>query len=297
MLGSAGMAAFMTSRISAEMPPLPTRCGAWRGLGDPAARHSCTNRSPRRCRSRLLLPAFFALFGVVAAMFLLGFGDSELLVEDDDLDRRGPQRRLRGRIRRRRDVRRRRRVPRVHGVMGRRARTGDAGRAGRAGPSHRARPTTTVSPSRCGRAPTTCCTHPAEAWHAVRRSSRGTSARGRAAVEPEPPARLSRRANRGARILDELLSDLPSPSPKVEPIGFAHNGFTSTRNNGSSRCRRPPQNDGEAVAPTNAPARHSIRPRNNPRSGRSGSSPTAGIPATDPDDASSYGRHSMPGRD
>ncbi len=34
----------------------------------------------------LLLPAFFALFGVVAAMFLLGFGDSDRLVEEDDLD-------------------------------------------------------------------------------------------------------------------------------------------------------------------------------------------------------------------
>ena len=32
----------------------------------------------------LLLPAFFALFGVVAALFLLGFGDSDRLVEDDD---------------------------------------------------------------------------------------------------------------------------------------------------------------------------------------------------------------------
>ena len=37
VLGSAGMAAFMTSRISAEMPPMPTR-GARRRLGDPAAR-------------------------------------------------------------------------------------------------------------------------------------------------------------------------------------------------------------------------------------------------------------------
>ena len=34
----------------------------------------------------LLLPAFFALFGVVAAMFLLGFGDSDRLVEEDDLE-------------------------------------------------------------------------------------------------------------------------------------------------------------------------------------------------------------------
>jgi hypothetical protein len=85
VLGSAGMAAFMTSRIGAEMPPMPaqaaqgegavTRLPAW--LHDPFA--AAMSQS-------MLLPAFFALAGVVAAVFLLGFGDPDSLVEDDDDD-------------------------------------------------------------------------------------------------------------------------------------------------------------------------------------------------------------------
>ena len=84
VLGSAGMAAFMTSRISAEMPPMAaqaqgedsvTRLPAW--LHEPFA---------VAMSQSLLLPAFFALFGVVAAVFMLGFGDSDRLVEEDDLE-------------------------------------------------------------------------------------------------------------------------------------------------------------------------------------------------------------------
>jgi EmrB/QacA subfamily drug resistance transporter len=85
VLGSAGMAAFMTSRISAEMPPMPaqatpgegavTRLPAW--LHDPFA--AAMSQS-------MLLPAFFALSGVVAAVFLLGFGDPDSLDDDDDDD-------------------------------------------------------------------------------------------------------------------------------------------------------------------------------------------------------------------
>jgi EmrB/QacA subfamily drug resistance transporter len=81
VLGSAGIAAFMTWRIGATMPAAVeapdeqlagTRLPSW--LHEPfAAAMSQT----------LLLPAFVALFGVVAALFLLGFGD-RASVEDDD---------------------------------------------------------------------------------------------------------------------------------------------------------------------------------------------------------------------
>jgi EmrB/QacA subfamily drug resistance transporter len=81
VLGSAGIAAFMTWRIDSAMPPAaveaadadagPTQLPSW--LHDPfAAAMSQT----------MLLPAFFALFGVVAALFLLGFGDGPALDED-----------------------------------------------------------------------------------------------------------------------------------------------------------------------------------------------------------------------
>ncbi|MDT5223794.1 MAG: hypothetical protein QOG19_1201 [Mycobacterium sp.] len=70
VLGSAGMAAFMTSRISAEMP---------RGAGTPV-KEDVTLQLPEFVREpfsaamsqSMLLPAFIALFGIVAALFLVG---------------------------------------------------------------------------------------------------------------------------------------------------------------------------------------------------------------------------------
>src|SRR5262245_7606673 len=84
VLGSAGMAAFMTSRISAELPPMPH---AVQGEGSVTQLPSWLHEPFAAAMSQsLLLPAFFALFGVVAAVFLLGFGDTERLTEHDDLD-------------------------------------------------------------------------------------------------------------------------------------------------------------------------------------------------------------------
>ncbi|CAN5239587.1 hypothetical protein BH09ACT8_BH09ACT8_22630 [soil metagenome] len=71
VLGSAGMAAFMTSRISAEMPggqARPAGEGAVTQL--PAFLHEPFSAALSQA---MLLPAFIALFGVIAALFLLGF--------------------------------------------------------------------------------------------------------------------------------------------------------------------------------------------------------------------------------
>jgi hypothetical protein len=70
VLGSAGMAAFMTSRISAEIPG---------GAGTPV-KEDVTLQLPEFVREpfsaamsqSMLLPAFIALFGIIAAMFLVG---------------------------------------------------------------------------------------------------------------------------------------------------------------------------------------------------------------------------------
>lgn len=70
VLGSAGMAAFMTTRISAEMPARPA------GSGNRAA----TLQLPAFLREpfaaamsqSVLLPAFIGLFGIIAALFLVG---------------------------------------------------------------------------------------------------------------------------------------------------------------------------------------------------------------------------------
>ena len=72
VLGSAGMAAFMTSRISAEMP------GGGQGG---AVGEGAVTELPEFLREpfavafsqSLLLPAFAALFGIIAALFLFGF--------------------------------------------------------------------------------------------------------------------------------------------------------------------------------------------------------------------------------
>ncbi|WP_374024953.1 MFS transporter [Mycobacterium sp. HNNTM2301] len=73
VLGSAGMAAFMTWRIGAEMPAQPSP-----GAGGEAP---ATLQLPEFLRApfaaamsqSVLLPAFIALFGIVAALFLVGF--------------------------------------------------------------------------------------------------------------------------------------------------------------------------------------------------------------------------------
>ena len=79
VLGSSGMAAFMTSRITAELPPMsaPSR-------GGHAPTGATTLQLPEFLREpfsaamsqSILLPAFIALFGIIAALFLVGFTGS-----------------------------------------------------------------------------------------------------------------------------------------------------------------------------------------------------------------------------
>jgi EmrB/QacA subfamily drug resistance transporter len=90
VLGSAGMASFMTSRIRSQMPPMPDG----QALG-PAAGKGTALQLPEFLREpfsaamsqSMLLPAFIALFGVVAALFMVGFIGSALA--DDRQPREG----------------------------------------------------------------------------------------------------------------------------------------------------------------------------------------------------------------
>ena len=78
VLGSAAMAAFMTWRISAQMPA--------QGIADGASDGAISVQLPEFVREpfaaamsqSLLLPSFIALFGIVAALFLVGFAPSAL---------------------------------------------------------------------------------------------------------------------------------------------------------------------------------------------------------------------------
>jgi EmrB/QacA subfamily drug resistance transporter len=73
VLGSAGMAAFMTSRIAADLPPMPG--------GRQPEHASAVMQLPEflhepfaaAMSEATLLPAFVALFGVVAALFMVGY--------------------------------------------------------------------------------------------------------------------------------------------------------------------------------------------------------------------------------
>jgi hypothetical protein len=83
VLGSAGVAAFMTWRIGATMPAaLDASDEQLGGTHPPSWLHEPFAAAMSQT---LLLPAFFALFGVVAALFLLGFGDGVSVEHDDTM--------------------------------------------------------------------------------------------------------------------------------------------------------------------------------------------------------------------
>jgi EmrB/QacA subfamily drug resistance transporter len=89
VLGSAAMAAFMTWRITAQMPAQGT-------TGD-ASDGALTLQLPEFVRvpfsaamsQSLLLPSFIVLFGIVAALFLVGFAPSALTLKRRGAARRG----------------------------------------------------------------------------------------------------------------------------------------------------------------------------------------------------------------
>ncbi|MCV7349188.1 MFS transporter [Mycobacterium parmense] len=74
VLGSAGMAAFMTFRITAEMPPRPPGGEGIGGIEGVSLQMPAFLRDPfsAAMAQSVQLPAFVALFGVVAALFLVG---------------------------------------------------------------------------------------------------------------------------------------------------------------------------------------------------------------------------------
>ncbi len=82
VLGSAGVAAFMTWRISGELGPAAAASAG--GDGAVSVLPAFLQEPFSAAMSQtLLLPAFFALFGVGAALFLLGFGNPRSTDFDD----------------------------------------------------------------------------------------------------------------------------------------------------------------------------------------------------------------------
>jgi EmrB/QacA subfamily drug resistance transporter len=79
VLGSAGMASFMTSRINSELPLPPDGAAGPPGGGGMALQMPPFLREPfaAAMSQSMLLPAFIALFGVAAAIFLVGAQSGE----------------------------------------------------------------------------------------------------------------------------------------------------------------------------------------------------------------------------
>jgi EmrB/QacA subfamily drug resistance transporter len=256
VLGSAGMAAFMTSRISAEMPPTVTEAP---GQGSVTRLPAFLHEPFAAAMSQsLLLPAFFALFGVVAAMFLLGFGNADRLVEDDDVDDYLE------------DADR------------------NAGYAVEYGGDE-----TFVDDDEYLEYTVSWDDDPEPVTRA------GPVAHREPVVQADDwrysPRKLGADPSEGqGDVLDGPLSDIPSVTPKVEPIGFAHNGFHVEE----ERFQPLPPAAPEEARPSRheRSARHYLsdkEPEKRPfwfeSNGRHS--------RDDPDDASSYGRHSLPRRD
>ena len=226
----------------------------------------------------LLLPAFFALFGVVAALFLLGFGDPTGSSRTTTSTTRTatPATRSSTAATRRSSTTTSTSSTRCRGTTPE--------------PVTQAEPVVQADPVDAGRRQR----HRADA---VARRPPAARARGQPGMPtPSSPGTLcstdeprrrrpSRRARAAARtwhsILDELLSDVPPARPKVEPIGFAHNGFHVDEEQRFQPLPPPAPEATQAVTPRAAGAPPPAR-RTTARSGRSGSSPTAGIPATTP---------------
>jgi EmrB/QacA subfamily drug resistance transporter len=74
VLGSAGMASFMTWRITSELPSMPDGASGPPGGGGMALQMPAFLREPfaAAMSQSMLLPAFIALFGIGAALFLIG---------------------------------------------------------------------------------------------------------------------------------------------------------------------------------------------------------------------------------
>jgi EmrB/QacA subfamily drug resistance transporter len=236
VLGSASMAAFMTTRISAEMPLAADGPG---GEGSVTALPSFLHGPFASAMSQsLLLPAFIALLGVVAAMFLLGFaapatprqqraepaddhwGDDHRYVDDDHYveftvvhDEPAPVVAptpvapvLSA-------------VPVVPAVA--------AEEEGDTEPivvhQHLLTPPAD-----------TWHDEPVETWHSLLEDEHPVPpAAPRVdpgpdfvpAVPPVEPVEPPDYGREPARSLFDFLADVPPPKPSVEPIGFAHNGF------------------------------------------------------------------------
>jgi EmrB/QacA subfamily drug resistance transporter len=309
VLGSASMAAFMTWRLGAEMPLAATEApteGSVTQLPD-----FLQGTFAAAMSQSLLLPAFVALFGVLAALFLLGFASRKAVAEAESEDRADEEWYDDDEI------------PDDDEYV--------EFTVIRDEPEPIAEIVEPVQPPDEGNTEPISARHehlltaPATAWH----------------WEPQPPEeqedlldeeladpvtepgsvmeslQVPTYEHESQRSLFDFLADVPPPKPSVEPIGFAHNGFhvdeaerfqplsrfEASSGPKTSDTHKPdilssdyPIDFGDLgfESPDDRPSRHQL-PDEEPQRYQFGSGGRHSRVETD--DASSYGRHSRHGRD
>jgi EmrB/QacA subfamily drug resistance transporter len=309
VLGSAGMAAFMTSRLSAEMPAMPA--DAPRGEGSVTRLPGFLHEPFSAAMSQsMLLPAFAALFGVIAALFLTGFATTKtaeagLLTADDSADDwqydDGSDDRTEA-------------FPVVGRQAGRYAGAYDGDEfvdddeyveytvprhEPEPEPQPDPEPEPVVAADESDTEPMAArsehlLTAPAETWHSEPVESWHSLLDDVPLMPASTPSQLPPAETFESRreAWRSFLDDAPVKAP-VEPIGFAHNGFHVDDEQRFQPFSRPDPAPGGGSAPTR-PSRHQM-PEDEPQPYRFSSD--GRHTRDDPDDAASYGRHSMPRRD
>ena len=257
----------------------------------------------------MLLPAFFALFGVVAALFLLGFGnqpgDRRAAARDDDISDDHTEATACFT------------APAVTPMTMCTSTTTNtsstpcpATNPTRVRPNRTSGSTSTIgtTPSRWPRGAEHLLHAPADTWHwghLPRAGDAAVESWQRPLDDPPDPPPSSRRPSPGAKngaAFSTSSSATRLLVPKAEPIGFAHNGFHVDDEQRFQPLRRPDPGGHSRHASRHeyrAPGAPSRKPED--KSDVSPLRPRAvgRHSRIDPDDAPSHrhGRHSMPGHD
>ncbi|MGH3674530.1 MAG: DHA2 family efflux MFS transporter permease subunit [Mycobacterium sp.] len=322
VLGSASMAAFMTSRIGAEMPLMATEAPSEGSVTQlPGFLHGTFADAMSQS---LLLPAFIALFGVIAALFLLGFGASSKVVAVAEPDDRAEEPWYDDEIPDDDEyfeftVFRDEPEP-VAEVVEQQQKFlsgADEGDTAPMAARHDHLLTAPATSWHWGQHPPEGQEdEPVESWQDLLEEELSDPVTEPAPVaEPLEPAPIYESESR--RSLLDFLADVPPPKPSVEPIGFAHNGFhvdEAKRFQPLSRFESSPAPKADthkpdilssdypidfgdhlgSESPDDRPSRHQL-PEEEPQRYRFGSQGRHS--RVESDDASSYGRHSRHGRD
>ncbi|MCT7656924.1 MFS transporter [Mycobacterium deserti] len=310
VLGSAALAAFMTWRISAEMPPVLADTPAGEGAVGrlPAYLHDSFSAAMSQT---LLLPAFFALFGVIAALFLVGSSDrgrSEAIddeLDEGDFDARRPNASYDNDtfLEEVDDIDDDAYVEyTVHW---------DEPEPRTRRPVVAVEDDADTEPLRARHEQLAHAPGNARRWEPRPATHAPTESEPAPARRPTPAPNAEHDHESWRSILDQLLADVPPAKPTAEPVGFAHNGFHVDDEHRIQPVRHPDRlaeprsSEAETYSADipfgadepDGPSRHRGRGGHEAQEPRPFWFQSNGRHSRDDPDASRSGRHSLPWRD